>query len=285
MKLLMLKGLPGSGKSTWAKTFTDHNPEWVRINKDSIRQMIGGYEPKKESLVLQFRNAMIDLALKDGKNVIVDDTNFHPKHEQYFSSLAEQSKGEVKFDVKIFDTPLEVCIENDLKRLNSVGQKVIRKMWSQYLAPRKAPVHDIRHPALPLAVICDLDGTLALHDGRSPYDVEKCDTDRPHPVIKDILYKTNSGPDDVSILFVTGREEKYRKKTSEWLKKNFGGFVELWMRPTGDRREDSIVKQEIYDSHIRGRYNVSFVLDDRDRVVDMWRRNGLTCLQVADGDF
>ena len=60
---------------------------------------------------------------------------------------------------------------------------------------------------------------------------------------------------------------------------------ELFMRPTGDTRKDSILKKEIYDNHIKGKYNVKYVLDDRDSVVEMWREQGLTCLQVAPGDF
>jgi len=59
----------------------------------------------------------------------------------------------------------------------------------------------------------------------------------------------------------------------------------LFMRPDGDFRADNIVKQEIYDTHIKGKHDVLFVMDDRQQVVDMWRRNGLTCFQVAEGNF
>jgi hypothetical protein len=58
----------------------------------------------------------------------------------------------------------------------------------------------------------------------------------------------------------------------------------LYMRQDGDFRRDDIVKQEILDKYI-DKDRVLFVLDDRDQVVDMWRRNGLTCFQVAEGDF
>jgi hypothetical protein len=57
------------------------------------------------------------------------------------------------------------------------------------------------------------------------------------------------------------------------------------MRQTDDNRKDSIIKEEIYDAHIRGKYNVLFVLDDRDQVVQMWRSLGLTVLQCNEGDF
>ena len=57
------------------------------------------------------------------------------------------------------------------------------------------------------------------------------------------------------------------------------------MRKTGDNRKDAIVKREIYETHIKDKYQVDYVLYDRNQVVEMWRSLGLTCLQVADGDF
>lgn len=57
------------------------------------------------------------------------------------------------------------------------------------------------------------------------------------------------------------------------------------MRPAGDKRRDDIIKAEIFDQHIRGHHNILLVLDDRDSVVKMWRSMGLTCLQVAEGNF
>jgi hypothetical protein len=57
------------------------------------------------------------------------------------------------------------------------------------------------------------------------------------------------------------------------------------MRSTGDHRQDSIIKQEIYQQQICGQYNIKLVLDDRQQVVDMWRDLGLTVFQVAAGDF
>ena len=57
------------------------------------------------------------------------------------------------------------------------------------------------------------------------------------------------------------------------------------MRPEGNNEKDSIIKKRIYEDHIKGKFNVEFVLDDRNQVVEMWRELGLTCLQVAEGDF
>ena len=277
MKILMLKGLPGSGKSTWAQMFCEQNPSWVRINKDSLRSMMGRYTRSMEDLVLDWRNRIIVDTMRRGKySIVVDDTNFHPKHEKKLREIAEDWHAE--FEIKFFDTPLNECIKNDLKRLHSVGEKVIRKMWKEYLAPKFVPQPVWNGPR---AIIIDIDGTLALQAGRSPYDVEKCDTDIMNQTIAGLVRRYT----DCYKIIVSGREDKFRDLTNKWLDRHEFYRDELFMRPTDDKREDSIVKQEIYDREIKGKYNVEFVLDDRNRVVDMWRRNGLTCLQVAEGDF
>ena len=90
------------------------------------------------------------------------------------------------------------------------------------------------------------------------------------------------------IVFMSGREDRCRNETVNWLMEHTyfgGGEPTLHMRTTGDHRPDYIIKGELFDAHIRGKYNVIGVLDDRDQVVRLWRDMGLTCLQVADGAF
>jgi len=275
MKLIMLKGLPGSGKSTWAKQLSRNNQQYTRVNKDEIRAMIG-YTPSRENLVLKMRDAFIQAAIKT-KNVIVDDTNFHPKHEKRLRELAAENGAE--FEEKFFDTPLSECIKNDLSRPNSVGEKVIKKMWREFLKPPQFVPNPVWGGAR--AIIVDIDGTLAIHAGRNPYDMDRCDTDILNQTIAGLVRRYP----ECKVLIVSGREDKYRDMTNHWFDRHEFFRDELFMRPTGDHREDSIIKQEIYDREIKDKYNVEFVLDDRNRVVDMWRRNGLICLQVAEGDF
>jgi len=74
-------------------------------------------------------------------------------------------------------------------------------------------------------------------------------------------------------------------QTMDWLIENEVDFDELHMRNPGDQRKDSVVKREMFDEFIKDKYNVLFVVDDRDQVVEMWRSMGLTCLQVNYGDF
>ncbi len=137
--------------------------------------------------------------------------------------------------------------------------------------------------SLPLAIICDLDGTLAHLNGRSPYDASSCVDDVLSEPIAHIV-RTYAGI-GVSVILCSGRESKYRQPTELWLETHGIQYEALHMRRTKDFRKDAVIKTEIYNAHIREQYSVLFVLDDRNQVVDMWRGLGLTCLQVAPGDF
>ncbi len=276
-KVIMTKGLPGSGKSTWAKKLIEKNPnQYKRINKDDLRAMLDNSNHSKdaEKFVLKIRNQIMLMALEEGKHVIIDDTNLHPKHER---TIRELTKDIAEVVIQDFtDIELEVCIKRDLNRLNSVGEKVIRQMYNDFLAPK--PQEIIIDPNLPHAIICDLDGTLALLNGRSPYDASRCENDILNPVVASLIK-------DKLVLLVSGREDKYREQTINFLDKHQINYEKLIMRETGDFRKDAIIKKEIFNTQIRGFYNIDFVLDDRNQVVEMWRQLGLTCLQVAEGDF
>lgn len=139
----------------------------------------------------------------------------------------------------------------------------------------------------PRVVICDLDGTLSLFEKedkssiyyRNPYDASTCDKDLLNKAVKYVLDACDN------VILLSGREEKYRHQTESFLDKHEISRVGLFMRSTGDFRKDSIVKEELYNNYVKNNYNVLFVLDDRDRVVKMWRDLGLTCFQVAPGNF
>lgn len=132
------------------------------------------------------------------------------------------------------------------------------------------------------AVICDIDGTLAHMVNRGPHDTSKYLDDVKDDTIHWIFGKL---AENAIRIIVSGRSEDFREVTEQWLASHGITFDHLYMRPSGDFREDSIIKREIYQQHIKGKYGVRCVLDDRNRVVKMWREQGLTCLQVAEGDF
>lgn len=136
----------------------------------------------------------------------------------------------------------------------------------------------------PRVVLCDIDGTVALRGDRSPYDESRVVDDQPNwPVIDTLLALEVANH---QLVFLSGRSEKCRDDTETWLSRHVvWGPLELHMRTVGDTRPDTEVKLEMFNTHIRDRYDVRVVLDDRNSVVQLWRSLGLTCLQVADGDF
>lgn len=126
--------------------------------------------------------------------------------------------------------------------------------------------------------------------GRSPYDPTRYHEDEFDEVIAFIVnswyyQKQDSGWGAPAVIVLSGRDEKYKPETQTWLRKFDFEYDELYMRPEGDERNDAIVKDELFELYIAGKYNIDFVLDDRQRVVDMWRSKGIKCLQVAPGDF
>lgn len=290
-KVIITRGLPGAGKTYWAKKMVEsHQGHYKRISKDDLRAMLdnGIWSKSNEKNILYVRDNLMNMLLVQGYSVIIDDTNLAPKHEETIRGEVLELMGKmVKVEVKDFtNVSLEECIKRDQKRSNPVGEKVIKDMYKQFLKPPKKPVLAILNGKY--AVICDLDGTLALFEG-NPYNRDFSKDTPNFPVIHIInqYLKTKD-----RIIFVSGRDDLYREQTIQWLmehldfpKKDSDDYIELYMRKHGDVRKDSIVKEEIFHEHIEGKYNIRFILDDRNQMVEMWRDLGLPCLQVAEGDF
>ena len=143
-------------------------------------------------------------------------------------------------------------------------------------------------------ILFDIDGTLALIDHRRPQlDGERPNwkafnalmgDDTPNPPVV-ALYKTLWETGQYELILVSGRGEESRDLTENWLFWNEIPFETLLMRPKNDTRSDVVIKREILAA-LRGQgKSVLFAVDDRQSVVDMWRANGVTCLQCAEGDF
>lgn len=143
-------------------------------------------------------------------------------------------------------------------------------------------------PKLGIAVIIDIDGTLAKRCDRGIFDFEKSIDDEPNlgliyllNLIDDQARYKNSAVPGVTIIVVTGREQMYQEVTNKWLNRHQIPFNHVYMRRTGDKRKSNIVKEDIYISSIRNKYNVLFAVDDRQQDIDMYRKNGIYCF-VAD---
>lgn len=148
--------------------------------------------------------------------------------------------------------------------------------------------------SLPPAWLFDLDGTLAHMDGRGPFDWHRVGEDAYDEVVWDVAYRLADYED---VVFLSGRDESCREQTERWLRaelvrrhgvdefRQCDWGLELFMRPVGDMRKDSVVKAELFWKHVAPRWRVKGVFDDRDQVVEMWRAMGLKCFQVAPGSF
>lgn len=292
-KIILTKGLPASGKSTWAKEQVNNDKgAYKRISKDDLRAMLdaGNHTKANESFILEIRDWLIIEALKRGKHVIVDDTNLNPIHEQRIKDIAKKYNAIV--EIKDFTgISLEECIKRDSTRINSVGKDVIIKMYNRYLRPLTTPqIPKVKYDStLDDCYIFDIDGTLALKCNRSPYDWSKVGDDDPNfsviNIYMSLKYYESEFKEGVKFIILSGRDSVCREVTEEWLRKNIFTYDELYMRPCGDMRKDSILKQEIYKKYVKGRYNVRAIFDDRSQVVETWRSLGLQCFQVAEGDF
>jgi len=310
-KLIINRGLPGSGKST--QTFRDVVKDYenvIRVNRDDIRKMLHKsvwLGAETETNVIRMRDAMIRSGLKSGKIVISDDTNLDPKVVKHLAKIAEFFGADV--EVRDFDVPLKVCMERNALREGSerVPDEAFKKML-KFFKNGKFPENPlggnikgvtfekyVPDETLPRAVIFDIDGTLADHTGvRSPYDYTKVSLDTPRKAVISAL-GMYVADDNYTIIILSGREDSCREDTVAWLNKyvnldayeEYNGLQwELHMRPAGDKRQDRIIKGELFDKHIRNRFNVEAVFDDRDQVVSLWRNEfGLDCFQVNYGDF
>ena len=311
-KVLILTGLSGSGKSTFARQFCTQNPNWLRVNRDDLRRSLlpislGEYwqtwsdrdRNRIEMLVNELQKTAILDGLARGWQVLIDNTNLKLSYLNEFRKLLTERVDEVELSYQLIDVPIDECIRRDRDRADSVGDTIIRKQAEQLAVLKKnfkfrsevltqsVAFLRVQDATLPRCILVDIDGTVADKGDRSPFDWHRVGLDTPKwPVINLVKAMRATG---YAIVFFSGRDAVCRPETTDWLGTHFGWSAdayELFMRPRQDNRKDSIVKAELFGQHILGRYYVEFVVDDRQQVVDMWRRTlGLTCVQVDYGDF
>lgn len=137
-KLVMLRGLPASGKSTHALKLVMQG--YKRVNADDLRLMVdnGNYSKANEKYITDVMQTMTALALQSGLNVVFDNTNFNPFHVKWAKSIARDLRCELEIiDVK---TPLDICIQRDLERTKGrVGKDVIMKMYNRWFINGEFP--------------------------------------------------------------------------------------------------------------------------------------------------
>lgn len=143
-KILILRGLQGSGKSTFAKQWVNESPETrVRFNRDDIRNMLGIYwVPSRENLINSIYWETLSAATAAGYDIVVDNMNLNEKYVEEIENFVKEtnawldsSEADFRYEIEIkefFSVPLQTCIERDAQRENPVGEKVIRSTFNKY---------------------------------------------------------------------------------------------------------------------------------------------------------
>jgi len=306
--LTILSGVSGSGKSTWARS----QFSVVVVSRDDLRQAYFGscdqdyYKASKDTLkrredfITKAEHAAIKSALLSGLDVVSDNTNTKLKYVNAIARIGWSVGANVTRHV--VDVPLEQALAQNAFRASQGGRNVpnevierqfkeLQQSKNKALVPPPPVIHYYGTPGKPKAFLVDIDGTLAhMRDLRGPFDWKNVGVDEVDEVISDIVYRLRFGSlgnddYDMTCIIMSGRDASCRAETENWLDKHDIYWDELFMRPENDMRADNIIKHELFNKYVRDNYDVQFVLDDRQQVVDMWRSMGLTCLQVAPGDF
>lgn len=271
--------------TTWAKEQA-RNGSYMVLSKDTIRDMLGGYNKKREKQVVKIRNRLIETALESKLNVIIDDTNLNPIHERTISQIAKKTKAKLEINDSFLKVSPDECIRRDMKRgEKSVGASAIWAMYYKWIVPNtlKKLQKDFDKPR---CIICDIDGTLAHNvKGRDIYDLSRVHEDVVDPFVGFALdafanygMELNGKPYP-EIILLTGRFENSREVTEQWLSANMIPYDKLIMKKDGDTRSDVDFKKSVYAESIAPNYGVLVVFEDRPCCSRMWRELGL---KVAD---
>ncbi len=308
-EIIITTGCPASGKSTWAKEFMKTNSSFVRFSRDDVRAMLNGGNPwvhfqsenkdlinNVENSVTEVQKAFIVSNLRQGRDIIVDETNVKSRTFKDVCRLLDNYNFNVFVEERAFYVDLEEALRRDRLRDPKVGDEVVVDFFNRlggekfkyYICKTKKfnelPILSSVNFMLPVCIISDIDGTIALFGDKNPYDRDFRNDIMNFSVSRILKNELNK---NTTLIFVSGRNEKNKDVTIKWLEDYGFNKFELYMRKENDFRNDVIVKYEIYRDNIHNKYNVLSVIDDRLKVCRLWYRLGLPLFKVGnpDGDF
>lgn len=137
-KIIICQGIQGSGKSTWARKWAQEDPSHrVRWNNDDMRLLMGQYwVPSREPLLSKIRALFMNTTMDYGFDIVIDDMNLNPHTTEYYEVLVQAYNAthddKYVIEYRLFNTPLDVCIERDAKRKNPIGAKVLTDTYTKY---------------------------------------------------------------------------------------------------------------------------------------------------------
>jgi predicted kinase len=299
-KLICPVGIQGCGKSTWTKKFMETHENYYLVNGDALRLMLynAQFNVKKEKAVRIAEEAIIKALLQNGQCVIKDDMNISASVKATCRQLAEETGAELIWQ-DFTGVPLDECILRDRQRREGyIGRAIIEGTA-------------LRHDLIPWNdktlyprdfILVDMDGTLSncdwrrklylegeregpgteqIKQGKKDWEkfFESAGDDEPNYIVLQWVLQLQH---DYDIIIVTGRFEKYYGITNQWLERYNVKYRRIFMRKIGDYRADWESKQEML-SHLP-KERIVFAIDDRPRVIQMWRANGIKVYPVGGYD-
>lgn len=310
-QVIVLVGIPASGKSTWAKDKVKEDQSYVRINRDELRIMMNNYvfSSDNEKLVVSTRDHILRAALRMNRNIIIDDCNINRRN---FSDIVSVVKS-LNINCTIMEKSFYIDLNGALERNNTrdgvakVPDIVIKKMWNQsgkeqhkFYKPRIEIIKGNnftnclertenqmianQDETKPVAIICDIDGTFAIVGKRSPYNAANCDEiDFPNMSVINLIKLLQDN--NHQIIFCSGRSRKDELPTRRFIDRYLGNQnYLLFMRDDDDKRKDAIFKEEIYRNNIENKFYIKAVFDDRLSVCQLWYKLGLPLFRVGSPD-
>ena len=307
-KIIVTVGMSNSGKSTFANTTVQHNPDrYVVVNRDKIRELLFGYTETtiseyytrndvsaREKQVTRYEDTLINEALETGRIPIVDATHLKRTYLERFKYW------NVEVEVMFFDVLLKEAQVRNESRLRKVPADILKRQYNQYVGLRNdldknpidfTPVEFDNFKIGDLGektpcYIFDIDGTVAEKGDRSPYAWLEVGKDSLKESVASAMIDLNNTTyfHPPKIIVCTGRDAASLDETEKWLDKHNLRYDAIYIRPAGDQRADWIVKEEMWreiaiDHHIIGMF------DDRLQVVRRARALGLKVFNVEYNNF
>lgn len=310
-KFIVTIGVSGCGKSTFSGEYVKNNKNSVVISRDALRMALFGHNEsnlmeyyigditEKEKMVTQFQDVMIWKAIRDKKTIIMDNTHLREKYINHYKTFG------IPIYFVVFNLPddMSEIYQRDMSRQKAVGKEVIDKQVKDFISITSKTnffdeISEFNNYLFEISslakkqeydctksdcIVFDIDGTLAWHTTRSPFDFSRVGEDTVDRNVQFLLDMINeSGYAD--IIICSGRDESCWNETMDWLEKNGITYSGLYMRKRGDMRKDWIIKAELW-SEIQKNYNILGMVDDRQQVVDFARRLGYKVYQCEYGEF
>lgn len=295
-KIIVLIGISNSGKSTFAATTVQNNPDlYVAINRDKIRELLYGYTEQsiceyynrpdfnvREKQVTKYEDTLIHEALNEGKTVIVDATHLDKKYIDRYKFW------NVPIQIMWFDVLLKEALTRNKSRNRKVDEGVIVKQYNRYVKLRNNFEWEYQPISLkidgnkPPCYVFDIDGTLAHMRTRGAFDWKKVGEDDLCEAVSPVSIALFQS--DYEVIIVSGRDSVCRFETEKWLAEMGIEYDELYMRDENDYRPDWQVKQEIWKKILETN-NILAIFDDRLQVCRHAKALGLKVFNVEYNNF